>query len=61
MGRVGFAFTERNELGVLDHDVTLPSGETIHNPMRVIRDGDRSEVVFTLRRPSEHDRRRVRT
>lgn len=50
MGRVGFAFTERNELGVLDHDVTLPSGETIHNPMRVIRDGDRSEVVFTLRR-----------
>jgi hypothetical protein len=50
MGRVGFAFVERNAHGVLDHDVTLPSGETIHNPMRVIRDGTGSEVVFTLRR-----------
>jgi Polyketide cyclase / dehydrase and lipid transport len=50
MGRVGFAFVERNEYGVLDHDVTLPSGETVFNPMRVIRDGDGSEVVFTLRR-----------
>ena len=34
--------------GVLDHDVTLPSGETVHNPMRVIPDGDGCEVVFTL-------------
>jgi hypothetical protein len=50
MGRVGFAFVECNDHGVLDHDVTLPSGETIHNPMRVIRDGAGSEVVFTLRR-----------
>jgi hypothetical protein len=50
MGRVGFAFVERNDFGVLDHDVTLPSGETVHNPMRVIRDGNGSEVVFTLRR-----------
>ena len=53
MGRVGFVFVERNPYGVLDHDVTLPSGETIHNPMRVIRDGDGSEVVFTLRRLPE--------
>jgi hypothetical protein len=51
MGRVGFAFVDRNEYGVLDHDVTLPSGETVYNPMRVIRDGDGSEVVFTLRLP----------
>jgi hypothetical protein len=50
MGRVSFAFVERNEYGVLDHDVTLPSGETVYNPMRVIRDGDGCEVVFTLRR-----------
>jgi Polyketide cyclase / dehydrase and lipid transport len=50
MGRVGFAFVERNDFGVLDHDVTLPSGETVYNPMRVIRAGDGSEVVFTLRR-----------
>lgn len=50
MGRVTVAFTPRNDLGVLDHDVTLPSGETVHNPVRVLRDGDGSEVVFTLRR-----------
>lgn len=50
LGRVTVAFTPRNELGVLDHDVTLPSGETVHNPVRVIADGTGSEVVFTLRR-----------
>lgn len=50
MGRVTVTFTPRNDLGVLDHDVTLPSGQTVHNPVRVIADGTRSEVVFTLRR-----------
>jgi hypothetical protein len=50
MGRVGFAFAERNAFGVLDHEVTLPSGEVIYNPMRVVRDGDGCEAVFTLRR-----------
>src|SRR5258708_6937275 len=50
MGRVGFAFAPRNDLGVLDHDVSLPSGEVFYNPMRVLPDGDACEVVFTLRR-----------
>ncbi|SDD30005.1 SRPBCC family protein [Streptomyces prasinopilosus] len=50
MGRVVVAFAPHNEWGVLDHDVTLPSGETVHNPVRVIADGPGSEVVFTLRR-----------
>ncbi len=50
MGRVGFAFAPRNNYGVLDHDVTLPSGEVIYNPVRVIKDGIGCEVVFTLRR-----------
>ena len=49
-GRVGFAFAERNKFGVLDHEVTLPSGEVIYNPMRVVPHGDGSEVVFSLRR-----------
>ncbi|MBP2705051.1 SRPBCC family protein [Microbispora sp. RL4-1S] len=49
-GRVGFAFVEPNEYGVLDHNVTLPSGAVVYNPMRVIPDGDGCEVVFTLRR-----------
>ena len=56
MGRVTFTFALRNDFGVLDHDVTLPTGETVHNPMRVIRDGDGCEVVFTLRqRPGMSD------
>ncbi|MBD0420070.1 SRPBCC family protein [Streptomyces sp. TRM S81-3] len=50
MGRVTITFTPRNELGVLDHEVTLPSGETVHNPVRVIANGAGSEVVFTLHR-----------
>ncbi len=49
-GRVGVAFAPRNQYGVLDHDVTLPSGEIIHMPVRVITDGSGCEVVFTLRR-----------
>ncbi|KUL38878.1 polyketide cyclase [Streptomyces sp. NRRL F-4489] len=50
LGRVVVAFAPPNDLGVLDHDVTLPSGETVYNPVRVIADGSGSEVVFTLRR-----------
>lgn len=46
-------FAARNEFGVLDHVVRLPSGEAFYNPMRVIPAGlgvPRCEVVFTLRR-----------
>jgi hypothetical protein len=50
MGRVGLAFAPPNDFGILDHDVTLPSGEVVYNPMRVISAGGDSEVVFTLRR-----------
>jgi hypothetical protein len=36
--------------------VTLPTGETVYNPFRVIRDGDGCEVVFTVRqRPDMTD------
>ena len=50
MGRVAVAFAPRNDFGVLDHDVTLASGETFHNPMRVMTQGAGCEVVFTVRR-----------
>jgi hypothetical protein len=49
-GRAGVAFVERNEFGVLDHEVTLPSGDVIYNPMRIVPNGDGCEVVFSLRR-----------
>lgn len=50
MGRIVVGFAARNEFGVLDHDVTLPSGEIFYNPMRVTVDGTGCEVVFTVRR-----------
>ena len=55
LGRVVVAFVPRNEFGVLDHDVTLPDGQVVRNPMRVIDDaaGGGSELVFTLRRQPE--------
>lgn len=53
-GRVGVDFAPANQFGVLDHDVTLPSGEIVYNPMRVVADGAGGsggcEVVFSLRR-----------
>lgn len=49
-GRAGLAFVERNEFGVLDHEVALPSGDVIYNPMRVVPNGDGCDVVFSLRR-----------
>jgi hypothetical protein len=48
LGRVGFEFVHDNDLGVLDHTVTLPSGARLTNPMRVIPNGDGSEILFTL-------------
>lgn len=50
LGEVEIRFVPVNDLGVLDHDVVLPSGETVTNPLRVLADGAGSEVVFTLRR-----------
>lgn len=47
-GRAVFTFVQPNDLGVLDHTVTLPSGLKLTNPMRVIPNADGSEVIFTL-------------
>lgn len=56
MGRISIEFSEQNPLGVLDHIVTLPSGDQVLNPMRVIPDGpDRCEVIFTIRRRDMSD------
>lgn len=50
MGRVKVAMAPRNPFGVLDHDVTLPDGSTVHNAMRVTPAGDGSVVAFVLLR-----------
>ncbi|KQO00934.1 polyketide cyclase [Arthrobacter sp. Leaf234] len=49
MGRVEVRFGEQNRFGVLDHDVTLPSGTVVTNPVRVLAHPDGAEVVFTVR------------
>jgi len=50
MGRIFIDFAPPNPFGVLDHDVTVSTGETFHNPMRVLHNGDGAEILFTLRR-----------
>ena len=50
IGTVKIKFAERNKYGVLDHDVTLASGLTFYNPMRVFSNDNGSEVIFTLYR-----------
>lgn len=51
-GKVKIRFAEANAFGVIDHDVELESGVTVHNPMRVVPNGDGCEFIFTLlRRP----------
>jgi hypothetical protein len=55
-GKVRVKFAEHNSFGVMDHDVTMESGVTVHNPMRVVPNGDGSEFVFTLiRQPGMSD------
>ena len=49
MGEVRVRFVPRNNLGVADHDVTLPSGTVVTNPVRVLRHPQGCEVVFTVR------------
>ena len=53
LGRIRVRMAARNPLGVLDHDVTLPSGQTVHNPMRVMPNDDGATVLFTLFRLPE--------
>jgi hypothetical protein len=49
-GKARIRFVEQNAFGVMDHDVTLESGITVHNPMRVVPHGEGSEFLFTLMR-----------
>ena len=53
IGRIKIRMADHNRFGVLDHDVTLESGVVLHNPMRVVPHGNRSEVIFTFIRQSD--------
>jgi hypothetical protein len=47
-GAMQIEFVPANELGVVDHRVTLADGQTFLNPMRVVANGAGSEAMFTL-------------
>jgi hypothetical protein len=48
-GAAKVVLAQRNEFGVLDHYVSLPSlGVEVYVPMRVVKNGNGSEVIFTL-------------
>jgi hypothetical protein len=47
-GLVEVAFTPTNGFGVLDHTVITASGAEIYVPMRVIANGQGSEILLTL-------------
>ena len=55
-GRLRIAMAPRNALHVMDHDVTLPDGRTVHNAFRVTPTGDGSLIAFVvLRLPEASD------
>lgn len=55
-GRLLISFVPENPYGVLDHSVTLPSGESTLNPVRVIDlEEGRSEITFIVRRGTTSD------
>jgi hypothetical protein len=53
LGRVTVEFAPDNPYGVLDHVVTLPDGTAVTNPLRVVPNGDGSDVVFSLFQASD--------
>lgn len=50
MGDVEVCFVGDVAGGVLDHEVTLPTGVTVLNQFRILDDGPHSLAVFHLRR-----------
>ena len=43
----------KNDYGIVDHYVTPEDAEEIYIPMRVVRNGDGADVVFTLFKQEE--------
>jgi hypothetical protein len=50
MGQVKVTMAPANSFGVLDHDVTLPDGVSVHNALRATPCGDGSLLTFVVLR-----------
>ena len=55
VGNVRVRFAAQNELGVIDHRVTMPNGLVVENALRVVPNGSGAEVMFTLLRRPDMD------
>lgn len=55
IGKIKVRFAPDNDLGVIDHRVTLETGQSFNNALRVVPNGDGAEVMFTLLRQPEMD------
>ena len=53
LGDIRIRFAPPNALGVIDHDVTLPDGQVVHNALRVVPNGDGAVIMVTLIRQPE--------
>lgn len=47
-GPVTIRFAEQNKFGIIDHHVTLGTGQEVYVPLRVIANNEGSEVIFTV-------------
>jgi len=57
IGDIKIKWPPKNDFGIMDHTVTLETGETVLNPMRVMPNGDGCEIMFTLfRMPGRSDK-----
>ncbi|TZG27530.1 SRPBCC family protein [Sphingomonas montanisoli] len=54
-GQAEVRFSPRNDFGVLDHHVLLPGGQDIYIPLRMIANGDGTEVSLWLFRQPDMD------
>ena len=54
-GTVRVRFAPPNPFGVLDHEVTLPDGTSVHNVLRVLPHPHGAEVVLSLRQLTDDD------
>lgn len=48
VGDIKIEWPPQNDFGIMDHTVTVATGERINNPMRVVTNGDGCEFTFTL-------------
>lgn len=56
IGKITVRFSPENSYGILDHTVSMENGLVVENPLRVVANGDGTEIMFTLlKRPDLDD------